>query len=410
MDGAAHGHTFGVMKTDDLPQTEMTAGDMLLFVALLTAHGSSIGPDTVNDASSMLALLHREHDGAERCPGVHPVAAARMRALLRFSGQPVSLGVSAAQVSREDEPIAYATAVSRMKKLADEIAAARSVLFDCLPEFREANLAPLLRLASEVLRDRDRAGNVWMKAMGQVGSRYVSVEKMVRDLAEKLAAVRSDQAVAELATLVGDIAAQVGLPRDASPEQIKASVTSCRRIIELQKEQVAKAVEQWLPFFPGGDRAAVSADISLMVWQMGSRIASLRALLEAEREKKVQMQRESEALLRANTERSQGLTALAERLGLAPKGRLVTDAALLEEIGRAVADLQARQAPAGREGVEAIEALAEPQLPQGFEVVEPSRPGRWAIGDRSEVFESSLSLADAIRMCRETALRRSKIG
>jgi hypothetical protein len=63
-----------------------------------------------------------------------------------------------------------------------------------------------------------------------------------------------------------------------------------------------------------------------------------------------------------------------------------------------------------REGAAGLEALAA-EIPAGFKVVEPSRPGRWAIGDRFEVFESSKSLADAIRMCRDTlAHRRAPIG
>jgi hypothetical protein len=319
-----------------------------------------------------------------------------MRALLRFSGQPAPLGVSAAQVSREDEPIAYATAVSRMKKLTDEIGAARAVLFDCLPEFKEANLAPLHRLAAEVLRDRDRAGDVWMQAVGKVGSRHLSVEKMVRELADKLAAVRSDQTDLENANgCLGDLRAKVawavGLFPDAKPKDI-----------ELRVQKMADGHEQLARvFFETGGATEREGD--------GQRAPSPEEMADHTRDLHKRFLHQREIILKYQDREaaiSARLTRLAERLGVKAKGKLVTDADLLDQVERAAGELEA-----DREGAVVLEALAGPEIPAGFQLVEPSRPGRWAVGDRFEVFESTKSLADAIRMCRDTlAHRRAQIG
>lgn len=51
MDGAGDGRIIGPMQY----VIDMTAGEAMLFAALLAAHGGHIGTDTINSASAMLA-------------------------------------------------------------------------------------------------------------------------------------------------------------------------------------------------------------------------------------------------------------------------------------------------------------------------------------------------------------------
>lgn len=130
-------------------------------------------------------------------------------------------------------------------------------------------------------------------------------------------------------------------------------------------------------------------------------------------------------LVRAFLRSHSGLTAAVERAyfatgGATPDQRPPTADEIADHMRQlhqrflrqreVIIEYQAREDAKSRaedlEGVAGMEALSQPEIPKGYELVEPSCPGRWAVGNRSEVFESSVSLADAISMCRETLMRR----